>query len=121
MQRGFPPDLILRGQQEHTATVELEGSTAAGNLQTLEHLPRRMEAALQKIEQTAEHVRQQLAELEALSHATFDEQAELDRAVARQRELERLLGEQAEDRRVDLAALQVTEAEPEDDDSGELA
>lgn len=114
VQRGFPPELILRGQHEHTASVQLEDSSATGNLQTLEHLPRRMEAAKQKIEQKAEHLRQQFAELEALSRATFAEQDALDRTLARQRELDTMLGEQAEDRRVDLSTLEVTKVEPEE-------
>jgi hypothetical protein len=70
-----------------------------------------MEAVLQKIEQTAEHLRQQLGELETLSCATFAEQEALDGAVARQRELEELLGEQVEDRRLDVAGLQIADAE----------
>lgn len=113
VQRGFPPELILRGQHEHTATVQLDDSSATGNLQTLEYMPRRMEATKQKVEQKAEHLRQQLAELEALSCATFAEQDALNRALDRQRELDAMLGEQAEDRRVDLRSLDVVETEPE--------
>lgn len=96
VQRGFSPELILQGQHEHAATVQLDESSAAGNLQTLEHLPRRMEATKHKIEQNAAHLRQQLAELQALSSATFAEQDALDGALARQRELDALLGEAGE-------------------------
>ena len=115
VQRGFPPELILRGRHEHMTTVQLEESSATGNLQTLERLPRRMEGTLQKFDQTADHLRQQLAELETLSRATFDEQETLDRAITRQRELDSLLGEQAEDRRVDVASLEAAEVEPEEE------
>lgn len=103
-----------RGQHEHEAAIELRDSSATRNLQTLEHLPRRMEAAKQKIEQDAAHLRQQLADLETLSRATFAEQVVLDRALARQRELDALLGERAEDRRVDLASIEVADGEAED-------
>lgn len=44
---------------------------------------------------------------------TFAEQNALDRALARQRELDGLLGEQAEDRRVDLASIELAEGEAE--------
>lgn len=112
--RGFAPELILQGQEEHTATVQLEDSSPAGNLQTLEHLPRRMEAAKQNIEHSAMHLRQQLAELEALSRASFAEQDALDRALARQCELDGMFGEQAENRNADLATRDVAEADPEE-------
>ena len=116
VQRGFSPELILRGRHEHVARIELEASSAAGNLQTLEHIPRRMEGTLRNVEQNLTHLRQQLAELEALGQATFDHQDELDRALARQRELEALLAEQPEDRRVDLASLDVAEPQPDEDE-----
>jgi hypothetical protein len=66
-----------------------------------------MEAALQRAEETADHLRQQLAELQLLGSATWEHQAELDRLLARQRELDALLSEQPEDRRTDLAGLEV--------------
>ncbi|MGH7577161.1 MAG: hypothetical protein ACREM1_18795 [Longimicrobiales bacterium] len=75
-----------------------------------------METTKQKVEQKAEHLRQQLAELEALSRVTFTEQAALDQALHRQRELDAMLGERAEDRRVDLRSLDVVETEPEEAD-----
>lgn len=114
VQRGFAPELILRGQHEHLARVELEGTTAAGNLQSLEHLPRRMEVTLARTEQSAAHLRQQVAELEALSQGRFEHQEELNRLLDRQRELDALLGEQLEDRRTDLSGLDVASAAPED-------
>lgn len=117
VQRGFPPELVLRGQHEHVARIHLEETTAGGNLQTLEGLPRRMEAALQKAEESAAHLRQQLAELEVLNSATWEHQTELDRLLARQRELDALLSEQPEDGRVDLLGLGVADAEPEAEDA----
>jgi hypothetical protein len=111
VQRGFTPELVLRGQHEHIARVHLEETTAGGNLQVLEGIPRRMEAALQRVELTADHLRQQLAELQALNGTTWEHQAELERLLARQRELDALLSEQPEDRRVDLAGLEVADAE----------
>jgi hypothetical protein len=119
VQRGFPAELILRGAHEHTARFELEASSTTGNLQTLEGLPRRMEAVLANLERNIRHFRQQLVELEALSQARFEHEEELDRLLARQRELDALLGEQPDDRRVDLADLDVAEADPEED--GETA
>jgi hypothetical protein len=114
-QRGFAPELVLRGRHEHVARVHLEETTAGGNLQTLEGLPRRMEAALARAEESAAHLRQQLAELQALAGARWEHQAELDRLLVRQRELDALLSEQPEDRRFDLAGLEVADAgtEPE--------
>lgn len=114
VQRGFPPELILRGRHKHTVTVQLEDSSDTGNLQTLEHLPRRMESVLQKIEQNIEHLRQQRAELEALNRATFEEQDMFDQILARQRELDALLGEQVEDRCVNHASLEGAEADVEE-------
>lgn len=116
VQRGFSPELVLRGRHEHAVHVELEASTAAGNLQALERIPRRMEATLQNAELNLAHLRQQAMELEALGQATFAHQGDLDRALTRQRELEALLAEQPEDRRVDLAALDVADAESGDDE-----
>jgi hypothetical protein len=113
VQRGFPPELVLRGQHEHVARVHLEETTAGGNLQTLEGLPRRMEATLAKAEESAAHLRQQLAELQALAGTHWEHQTELERLLARQRELDALLSEQPEDRRTDLAGLEVAEAELE--------
>jgi hypothetical protein len=72
-----------------------------------------MEAALARAEESAAHLRQQLWELQALSGATWEHQAELERLLARQRELDALLSEQPEDRRTDLAGLEVAEAELE--------
>ena len=118
VQRGFPAEWILHGEHEHAARVQLEESSAAGNLQTLEALPRRMEAALENAERNIAHFRQQLAELQALGTAIFEHQDELERLLARQRELDALLGEQPEDRRTDLGALDVAEAEG---DEGEPA
>jgi hypothetical protein len=97
--------------------VELEDSSAAGNLQTLENLPRRMEATLARTEQNLRHLRQQLSELEALSHTTFEQEEALERSLARQRELEALLAEQPEDRRADLASLEVAEAEADEEEA----
>jgi hypothetical protein len=114
-QRGFAPELVLRGQHEHIARIHLEETTAGGNLQTLEGLPRRMEAALARAEESAAHLRQQLWELQALSGATWEHQAELERLLARQRELDALLSEQPEDRRFDLAGLEVADAGTEPD------
>jgi hypothetical protein len=121
VQRGFAAELILRGAHEYSTKVELEASTAAGNLQALESLPRRMEAALENVERNAAHFRQQLVELQALSLTTFDHQEELDRQLARQRELDTLLGEQPDDRRADLGALDLAEGEPEEENPAEAA
>jgi hypothetical protein len=121
VQRGFFAELILRGAHEHTARVQLDGSSAAGNLQTLEALPRRMEATLENVERNIDHFRQQRTELQALSGATFEHQEELDRLLARQRELDALLGEQPEDRRTDLGTLDVAEVEAEEEETAEAA
>lgn len=115
VQRGFPAELILRGAHKHTARVELEASSAAGNLQTLEGLPRRMEAVLENVERNIRHFRQQLAELQALSHARFERDEELDRLLSRQRELDTLLGEQPDDRHVDLTNLEVADADSDEE------
>jgi hypothetical protein len=121
VQRGFPAELILRGAHEHTARVELETSSSAGNLQTLEGLPRRMEAVLENVERNIRHFRQQLAELQALSQARFEHEAELDRLLSRQRELDTLLGEQADDRRVDPTVLEIADADPDEEETSAAA
>lgn len=121
VQQGFPAELILRGEYEHSARVQLEDSSAPGNLQTLEALPRRMEATLENVERNIAHFRQQLTELQALSRSTFEHQEELDRLLARQRELDALLSEQPEDRRTDLGTLGATEEEPEAEETAEAA
>jgi multidrug resistance efflux pump len=101
--------------------VQLDGSSAAGILQTLEALPRRMEATLENVERNIDHFRQEFTELQALSGATFEHQEELDRLLARQRELDALLGEQPEDRRTDLGTLDVAEVEAEEEETAEAA
>ncbi len=116
-QRGFHPELILRGQHEHTARVNLEESSAAGNLRTLEALPRRMEEELVNVERNIAHIRQQLDELRTLAKATFKHTEELNRLVVRQRELDALLGEQAEERRVDLHSLGRAEVDSAEDEA----
>jgi len=121
VQRGFAAELILRGAHEYSTKVELEASTAAGNLQALESLPRRMEGVLENVERNEAHFRQQLIELQALDQTTFDDQKELDRLLARQRELDTLLGEQPDDRRADLGALDVAGGEPEEESTAEAA
>jgi hypothetical protein len=80
-----------------------------------------MEGVLENVERNEAHFRQQLIELQALDQTTFDDQKELDRLLARQRELDTLLGEQPDDRRADLGALDVAEGEPEEESTAEAA
>jgi hypothetical protein len=121
VQRGLPAEVILRGAHEYTARVELDASSAAGNLQTLEGLPRRMEAVLENVERNIRHFRQQLAELQALSQARFEHEEELALLLSRQRELDALLGEQADDRRVDVTGLEIAEADPDEEEETSAA
>jgi hypothetical protein len=80
-----------------------------------------MEAVLENVERNIRHFRQQLAELQALSQARFEHEAELDRLLSRQRELDTLLGEQADDRRVDPTVLEIADADPDEEETSAAA
>lgn len=112
--RNTEVELALRGRLAYSGTIDLNATTAAGNLQVLENLPRRMEAVLDSTRQRIVYLQQQLETLAAETEE-FPGEAEYQRLLARQREIDRAL-EPAKD---EAAALRAAAAAQDEEDADE--
>lgn len=106
------PELVLRAEDTLQAQVSTVESTPEGNLQTLEAMPRRMEATLQNLDQLIEYQRRQFADTERVLSEVFPEEDALSAALRRQTELERLL---SDDGKAGSRVAAMDEDEPEEE------
>jgi hypothetical protein len=120
VKKGFNPELMLMGEKEHAITLEIANSSPTGNLQALEHLPRRMEASADNLKKNIEFYEQQIAELERIKDSTFPKEDELANAIKRQKELEQILHEDNKSKQ-DLTGFETALAEEEDESIEEAA